>query len=244
MKILMKNRANTMIIAIMICVLSGIGFSPKEEAVEEQSEVTTVEESESHDNLPGQQVVSIQMREHEGNGLVWSVLEDNIIIAANKHLLIEDTEGSMLLQDGNAYPFRVIGLSEQYDLGFVEVHGTIDTVQRVCIPATHRQWEEYTTLGEDVVQITCYGDGNMFPQQEGYVWAYQFIPEFNQEMLVTKCYARAGMSGGGVFSKQGILLGMIAGGQLSQEQESRESEYTYSIPAIIIEQEYQIICNP
>ena len=46
------------------------------------------------------------------------------------------------------------------------------------------------------------------------------------------------MSGGGVFDAVGRLLGMISGGEVSEDAEIREAEVSYSLPAALILEEY------
>jgi S1-C subfamily serine protease len=49
------------------------------------------------------------------------------------------------------------------------------------------------------------------------------------------------MSGGGVFDENGRLLGMVSGGDVSDESTKKESEITYSIPASLVQEEYEQI---
>ena len=48
------------------------------------------------------------------------------------------------------------------------------------------------------------------------------------------------MSGGGVFDREGWLLGMVTGGEAASTG-IKETWNTYSIPVTIIEEEYQTI---
>jgi hypothetical protein len=49
------------------------------------------------------------------------------------------------------------------------------------------------------------------------------------------------MSGGGIFDERGRLLGMVSGGDVSSNK--KESETTYSIPAKLIQEEYELIIS-
>lgn len=264
MKRFWNSKSNTIIIAIMIFIVAGIGnqvnrqdtvqsdmVADSSEAVAETENVIETMEVQAKQtvnligeekNTPEEQVVRIIMKEHTGNGLVWEIDEEKMVIAANKHLLMEDTEGILRLENGKEVKMEIIGLSEQYDLGFARVmlndmeEKDRSEIQSVLLP-TFDAWKESTMLGQDIVQISKNANGES-EQYEGYIWAYKFVAEFNENMLVTKCYARAGMSGGGIFSKEGILLGMIAGGELDSNVQERETELTYGISSVIIAQEY------
>jgi hypothetical protein len=51
------------------------------------------------------------------------------------------------------------------------------------------------------------------------------------------------MSGGGIFDSDGRLLGMISGGEVSDDSSKKESDITYSIPAGLIQTEYELLIN-
>lgn len=65
------------------------------------------------------------------------------------------------------------------------------------------------------------------------------MPLFNTTVLETACFSKAGMSGGGVFGEDGMLLGMISGGAVPEGATEREAEITYSIPPVLIAAEYE-----
>jgi hypothetical protein len=51
------------------------------------------------------------------------------------------------------------------------------------------------------------------------------------------------MSGGGIFDMKGRLLGMISGGEVLEVSKKKESGITYSIPAGLIQEEYEQILS-
>ena len=79
---------------------------------------------------------------------------------------------------------------------------------------------------------------------EGYISGdSQYMDEFHSEILQTNCYSAAGMSGGAVFHTNGEFLGMIAGGEVADDDMTRESEITYCIPAALIWDAYEEACS-
>ena len=107
-----------------------------------------------------------------------------------------------------------------------------------------QDWDRERFLKEyaesDVLQIGAdLGSGTNF--SIGQLTGISFEPLFYTYVLETACYSKAGMSGGGVFDKNGRFLGLISGGDVPEEASVREAETTYSIPAWLVEQEYGII---
>lgn len=185
-------------------------------------------------------VVRIEMGQYAGSGLIWRMEKEGMVIAANKHLLCEAAYGTVTVVNGMMLQAEILGYSQEYDLGFlwIERGKLTSELLRDCYEV--RRMEEVTEQIEkqSIVQIASSQQAAQ-DRYEGVVEGMKYVPEFQSEMLQAKCYAKAGMSGGGVFNKEGYLLGMIAGGDVAKEDSIREAEITYSIPAEQIESEYQ-----
>lgn len=193
-------------------------------------------------------VVRIVMGQYAGSGLIWSMEEEGMVIAANKHLLREAAYGTVTFSNEMVLPAEILAFSQEYDLGFLfipreeltsellrDCYG-VRRIQMVSEKAGEQIEEKLEN--QNIMQIAssqqaaadCY---------KGSVKGISFVPEFQVFLLETACYSKAGMSGGGVFDEKGYLLGMIAGGNVELEASVRESEITYSIPAWQIEEEYR-----
>lgn len=183
-------------------------------------------------------IVRIEMGQYAGNGVIWRMEEEGMVIAANKHLLREAAYGTVTFSDGTSLQAEVMAYSQEYDLGFLFIprENLTSEVLRECYEVRTKG----RTEGEKVIQI-AYSQENAKGCYEGNVVGETFVPEFQASMLETKCYSKAGMSGGGVFDEEGFLIGMIAGGEAEAGASVRESEITYSIFAEDIEKEYQSI---
>ncbi len=185
-------------------------------------------------------VVRVLMGQYAGCGIVWCCEEDRVIIAANRHLLKEAPNGVVELLNGVSFSAEVVGFSQEYDLGFLQI--TIQKSDRKLFRAA--QIKDAETLQEkDTIPIiqTAILQPKEEVRFEGVLRGLVFVPEFQTFMLETECYAMAGMSGGGVFDEEGKLLGMIAGGKVETDSMTREAMITYSIPAMQIEKAYQNI---
>ncbi len=190
-------------------------------------------------------VVRIVMGQYAGSGLIWSMEEEGMVLVSNKHLLKEAAYGTVTFINGDELRAEVLGFSKAYDIGFlfIEREALTSDVLRECYLV--RQYEELsdnlhsgTAADIQVVQIGS-AQGVAADRSEGQLAGKEYVPEFQNEMLVTKCYARAGMSGGGVFDEKGYLLGMIAGGEVEDYFSVRDSQITYSISVEDIEEVYE-----
>lgn len=192
-------------------------------------------------------VVRIEMGQYAASGLIWRMEEKGMVITGNKHLLCEAAYGMVTFTNGTSLLAEVMGYSQDYDIGFLFIPREDLTweVLRDCYEVRMlgniQDWiEEYKEKSAKVIQIAS----SKQVAQDKYEGAFvkiTYVPEFQNDMLETECYSKAGMSGGGVFNENGYLIGMIAGGNVGEYDSVRESEVTYSIPAQDIEAEYQRI---
>lgn len=192
-------------------------------------------------------VVRIEMGQYAGSGLIWRMEENGMVIVSNKHLLCEAAYGTITFINGASLLAEIIGYSQNYDIGFLFIPRENLTweVLRDCYEVVMMEdiqnWiEEYKEKNAKIIQVAS----SQQAAQERYDGVFErmtFVPEFQNYMLETACYSKAGMSGGGVFDENGYLLGMITGGDVLEYDSVRESEITYSICGQDIEAEYQEI---
>lgn len=192
-------------------------------------------------------VVRIVVGQYAGSGLIWRMEKDGMVLVANKHLLREAAYGAVTFRNGDELQAEVLGFSPSQDIGFLMINQEALTadVLRECYQV--RMYEELTeTIGTGVLEdmpVVQIGSSQSVAADfsEGQLTGKEYIPEFQSDMLVTECYARAGMSGGGVFDENGRLLGMIAGGEVDEYTSVRDSQITYSISVEDIEKAYELL---
>lgn len=199
-------------------------------------------------------IVRITMKQSAGSGIIWAFTDDSLVIVSNRHLLMEDVEGDVTFWNGESLHAEILGYSQQYDIAFLFINreNISPALQREILPARKISREDLegkdnseriqsSEFGDTVIQI---GSSQEAAQDmyQGVAENVIYIPEFNTEMLRTRCYAKAGMSGGGVFSKEGYLLGMITGGE-GADSGCKEAQVTYSIPTQLLDEEYRFIDN-
>lgn len=204
--------------------------------------------------LAKRSVVRIEVKEFAGNGVIWKIDDDNVIICSNRHLLMHDVEAEVTFCDKEKVKAQILGYSQQYDLGFLKINiselptGVFRDIYEV-VPVIYDFYKE-----EDIDEflkeyenktILQLGAGALnddkYYLNTGTVDSVRFEPVFNTKVIVTCCYSKAGMSGSGLFDEGGRFLGIVSGGDVSDDASEKESDYTFSIPSSIILDEYDII---
>lgn len=204
--------------------------------------------------LARRSVVKVVVKDAAGSGILWRI-EDGIVVAANRHLLMEDGVAEVSFCNGETAKAVVIGCSRQYDIGFllVEKEQVSDSILRDVFEAVPVFYETETEadrtrfvdeyMGRQVMQVGARLAEGEPSFSVGSIENIGFVPVFDTNMLVTRCFSKAGMSGGGVFDGRGMFLGMISGGDVPEDSPKREAEYTFSMPPVLIAAEYDAIVN-
>lgn len=171
-------------------------------------------------------VVRLNMGNAYGSGIIWRLTDDAVIVATNEHVLEywNDETGFVHFPQGYYANAKVLGVSENYDVGFLLVENDnfsyeeLETLYYACADAT-----VYEGLQQGDAMF-CVGAGiaiGVMEFHEGTVGeTWQYIDIFENEMLYGYGFAKAGMSGGGTFDGYGHLIGMLSGGTQKNETAS------------------------
>ena len=153
-----------------------------------------------------------------GNGSVYKITEEEIIIVTTYHLLQDSETIGVRFYDNMYAEGNVIGINEKHDVGFVkipldEIPG--DTVQRV--KAIQRNDSMYASLiqGSSMAYYFLTYDGTFVCQEiyEGSIGAMNwYVEEFDDELIYNYCKIQPGMSGCATVAKDGSYIGMVIGG--------------------------------
>ena len=168
-------------------------------------------------------VVRIQMGNAYGSGIIWKLLPETIIIATNKHVLDywRDENSFVHYTQGFDVDAKMLGTSKMFDVGFVTVdceqftYGELQMIRYACVDET-----AYESLGQgtEMFLVDIGSKGNEVQYYMGTVEdPYRYIGDFDAYMLYGYGFARAGMSGGGIFDGRGFLIGMTTGGTMQNE---------------------------
>lgn len=205
--------------------------------------------------LARRSVVKAVVKDSAGSGIVLKIDDEGIVIVSNRHLLMKDVKAEVTFFNAESAVAEIIGYSQQYDIGFLKVGGKNVTAKILrdiyeAVPAEYALGMAYNAQSfndeyadRPVLQIGADLSGNGDNFFAGNILGIGYEPVFNTDVLKTKCYSKAGMSGGGVFDAGGRFLGMLSGGEVDDGAAVREAEVSYSLPAALIVEEYNTVVN-
>lgn len=168
-------------------------------------------------------VVRIQMGNAHGSGVIWKLTPDTVVIATNKHVLEywKDAESYVYFQQGRYLDAGVLGVSAQYDVGFVAVDRsqfTYEELMRLNSARAAKEIYDGLRQGDAMFSVDAGSETEEARFHEGTVEdIHRYIEDFDAWMLYCHGFAREGMSGGGTFDGRGYLIGMTTGGTLENE---------------------------
>lgn len=203
--------------------------------------------------LARRSVVRVAAGDACGSGIIWEMENERVIIAASRHLLRKDVAAVITFNEDVTMSAEILGYSQQYDVGFLAIPAAgipEELLRRLCgvRPMLYDAESEadrsafaaeYTD--REIMQLGVDSESGGMGFFQGSITGIHFVPVFNTHMLETACYAKAGMSGGGVFDRYGRFLGLICGGEVAEDADKREADVTYSLPPKVIEDEYALI---
>ena len=163
--------------------------------------------------------VRVQAEGHYGSGSIYELSEEDIIIVTNRHVLQYWNEDSYVtFFNGAVGSGRIIGLSETADVGFLSINRaflTEEETQELC--AVERS-EAVLSRGDVLYMVDLASDVWQPVAYEGQVLEpYKYLEEFGTEMLYGESLFKPGMSGCGVFDREGKYVGMLTGGTEQNE---------------------------
>lgn len=168
-------------------------------------------------------VVRIQMGNAHGSGIIWELTPERVVVATNRHVLEywEESDSYIHFPQGYDTDAELLGVSEQYDVGFLAVDNrqfTYDELGR--LRSARRDEQAYEELRPGDVMFLVYSasgteEAQFYEATVEDIWRY--IVDFEAYMLYGHGFARTGMSGGGTFDGYGYLIAMTTGGTLENE---------------------------
>ena len=164
--------------------------------------------------------VSVQVKDHYGSGSIYKMLEKEILIVTNRHVLEYWNEDSYVtFFNGRIAKGTVLGVSDHSDVGFLSVsteafsYDELLRFRNIRLPDTGQADE-----GDGIFAVDLTSEQNAPVRKEGKILSSSvFLEEFQEEMLYAKGDAHPGMSGCGIFDEFGNYLGMLTGGNLQGE---------------------------
>lgn len=158
--------------------------------------------------------VRIQAEGHHGSGSIYRFLEDEIIIATNYHVLQYWNEDSYVtFFNGAVGNGSIVTISEQEDVGFLCVQTAFLSAEELEGLHAVNGSESSLTRGDTLYMVDIASDVWQPEVYEGQVLEpCRYLEEFQTEMLYGESLFKPGMSGCGVFDREGNYVGMLTAG--------------------------------
>ncbi len=183
--------------------------------------------------------VQVQGTNYAGCGVIYSISENDCYILTAGHILDGMQVGeecTVIFHDGTESNAKVAYLSDVADVAFlkVEVTQTDEGMQELSGEAVKIDKSRFDALKEGDEIFVCAGGESHTEKVMGsvlYPWIY--LEDFSLNMLLAKLEATSGMSGCGVYDKEGCFVGILCG--VSTEGEAAV------LPLSVIESEWSMI---
>lgn len=163
-------------------------------------------------------MVYITNQEQGGNGSIYKIEDDRLVIVTTYHLLERASEVSVYFPNQTIAGGTVVTVNEEHDVGFVEVdisQVTEETLKQ--LDAVQYDEEVYNQL--DVGDYMEYrylewNGGNVSStSQTGTIGHMNwYIENFDDYFIYNYCDVQPGMSGCAAVAEDGTYIGMMIGG--------------------------------
>lgn len=210
----------TIILSAFVCVLSltALYLGRQEQAADEADYVQ--EEGEiREDNFQLSDVlgscVRIQAEGHHGSGSIYKLLENEIIIVTNWHVLQywNNEDSYVTFFNGAVGSGKVIARSEQADIGFLSIRTAFFMAEEFEGLHAVNKSDRILTRGDALYMVDIASDVWQPEVYEGQVLEpLRYLDEFGIQMLYGESLFKPGMSGCGVFDGEGKYVGMLTAG--------------------------------
>lgn len=214
-----KNILQTVLLlaATGVLLLNALHWREQKQTVDQGKPVgTSREEEEDTFCLSGVlgSCVRIQGKGHHGSGSIYRLLEGEIIIVTNYHVLqYWDEDSYVTFFNGAVGNGNIVTVSEKEDVGFLRVQTAFLSDEE--LEGLHAVNESGSSLARgDVLYMVDIASDVWQPEvYEGQVLEpCKYLEEFETRMLYGESLFKPGMSGGGVFDKGGNYVGMLTAG--------------------------------
>lgn len=158
--------------------------------------------------------VRFQGAQYVGSGVVWSVEEDVLVIATAAHVITDNSPVFVQFEQGEPLETQLRKVSDQVDLAFVEIP-LLELDNRGIGWQVAKQEKDVCDRLEPGQPLWIMGSveeaaDRVYAGSVIQPWIY--LEDFGNYMLLGHAYAVPGVSGGGVFTQDGILVGILCGG--------------------------------
>lgn len=183
--------------------------------------------------------VQVQGINYAGCGVIYKTSEEGCYIVSTGHMFSGMQAGDtckVTFNDGTQASGEIVYLSDVADVAFLKVRTAQEVENEPDFPgeAVKIDKSRFDALKEGDEIFVCAGGESHTEKITGSVlhpWIY--LEDFSLNMLLAKLEAKSGMSGCGVYDKNGFFVGILCG-------TSAEGEAAV-LPLSVIESEWSMI---
>ena len=180
-------------------------------------------------------LVQVQSDINLGSALLWEQEEDEWIFVTAAHVVENTGYASVYFRDEGENYDSTAYVAEGVDLAFLSIpvsmiREDIQATYAEClkVSGSMEQGEKISAIGYDSLGNRVQNEGSI---AEGWI----YTEDFTNCMMLCNCEASEGMSGGGIYGKDGFLAGMICG--------KNEQGIVAALPTEVIKSQYQLFIN-
>lgn len=166
-----------------------------------------------------QATVQIQGAKYLGSGVIWAAEEKYLVIATAAHVAADNEPLTVQFIQGEPLAAELSEVADRVDLAFLIVDRRQVQERGISWQAARQDQEVCDALaaGEELLIMGSIEEtaDRIYSGRVTESWIY--LEDFDNYMLLGHAYAIPGVSGGGVFTADGILVGILCGGNAADE---------------------------
>lgn len=166
-----------------------------------------------------QATVQIQGPRYLGSGVIWAAEEEYLVIATAAHVAVDNEPLTVQFIQGEPLAAELSEVADRVDLAFLTVDRRQVQEQGISWQAARQDQKVCDALaaGEELLIMGSIEEtaDRIYSGSVTESWIY--LEDFDNYMLLGHAYAIPGVSGGGVFTADGILVGILCGGNAADE---------------------------
>lgn len=177
--------------------------------------------------------VKVVCGDYQGSGVILASTDEQIVIVSAAHILMFDVEAEVVFADLSTTTGYVAGISSQSDIGFLIVkYNELTEQQKIFTQMIQTDCTilyDYTEGDEVVLSASNEKPGETM--LTGTILNENvFVPDVNENVIMTDIIITAGMSGAGLFLNSGSLIGIVIAG-------NQENSLVIPIATVLSQQE-------
>lgn len=161
-----------------------------------------------------QTTVQIQGDGYLGSGVIWEVSKERLVIATAAHVTEDNDPLAVQFGQGEPVQIELCHTSDQVDVAFLEV--PIEVLSELGISwqiaRQDREVCDQLTAGDELLIMGSVEEAADRTYEGRVTEPWIYLEDFGYYMLLGQAYVIPGVSGGGVFTRDGILAGILCGG--------------------------------